>query len=89
MLCAFCAKKRRSRQLHHRPEKGGQLHGEKSRGRAIQNNCRGVEKVQWLHVLQDHFSVLNAMYALIAVKGARIAKQEGNKLFFNIWKGGV
>ena len=36
----------------------------------------------------DRFSVLNAVYALIAVNGARISKQEGNKLFFNIWKAG-
>src|SRR5271165_2722456 len=37
----------------------------------------------------DRFSVLNAMYALIGAKGARIAKQKGAKLFFNVWKGNV
>lgn len=34
----------------------------------------------------DHFSVLNALYALIGIKGARISKVAGKKLFFNIWK---
>ena len=34
----------------------------------------------------NRFSVLNAMYALIGVNGAKIRKQEGNKLFFNIRK---
>jgi hypothetical protein len=35
----------------------------------------------------DRFSVLNALYALIGMKGARISKIAGRKLFFNIWKG--
>ncbi|MEI7728527.1 MAG: hypothetical protein WCO56_03110 [Verrucomicrobiota bacterium] len=36
----------------------------------------------------NHFSALNAMYALIGAKGARVSKISGNKLFFNIWKNG-
>jgi hypothetical protein len=37
----------------------------------------------------DRFSVLNALYVLIGLKGASIAKQKGIKLFFNIWKDGI
>ena len=35
----------------------------------------------------DHFSVLNALYALVGAKGAKISKVVGKKLFWNIWKG--
>lgn len=56
---------------------------------------RGVTKAEALDACRgskyfpDRFSVLNALYVLVGVKRASIARQDGTKLFFNIWKGGI
>ncbi|SRR6266566_1388501 len=34
----------------------------------------------------DKFSVLHALYVLVATKQGKISRIVGNKLFFNIWK---
>lgn len=45
------------------------------------NACKGS---MWF---PDKFAALNALYALIGLKGARIWKRQGAKLFFLIYKG--
>jgi hypothetical protein len=44
------------------------------------NSCKGSM------FFPDKLATLTALYALIGLKGARIARQHGTKLFFNIWK---
>jgi len=40
-------------------------------------------------LLRDRFTLLNAMYALVGIKAARITKVVGQKLFFSIRKGPI
>jgi len=46
----------------------------------------GLKECSGSMYFPTRFSFLNAMYALIGVKGGRIARVAGPKLFFNIWK---
>jgi hypothetical protein len=45
------------------------------------NECNGSR------FFTDRFDVLNALYALAGTRQGKISKKDGNKLFFNVWKG--